>query len=319
MTRPLLSLFLLLLTLHPASGQVKGLLGLPDRIMSSSRIGRVSSRDVLQIPMPDSSKVIFPSSGTDFISEDYDFFKYLLDNGYSLDARTLSKHPYFPSDTLDFLRAKVLFSDRKLSQAADLFSKVPVSSVFGPESLFYGVVSLSTLGEYDRASWMMESVSEEPVFSEGGPYSELALLQNAGLALLRGNKDDWLRLSGGFTYSDYTLEEQRNDGRSTGKREKHTGEGHAWNPAADEHGRIHSDQQDLFGGGDEGLADRLDPYEAIQGASLQCITSGNRWWRSRTGHKARGSNPGPERDTFPRRIRPDAQISTGGPSGAYGG
>ena len=103
--------------------------------MSSSRIGRVSSRDVLQIPMPDSSKVIFPSSGTDFISKDYDFFKYLLDNGYCLDARTLSKHPYSSSDTLDFLRAKVLFSDRKLSQAADLFSKVPVSSVFGPESL----------------------------------------------------------------------------------------------------------------------------------------------------------------------------------------
>ncbi len=207
MTRPLLSLFLLLMTLPSASGQVKGLLGLPDRMMSSSRIGQVSSREVPQLPMPDSSKVVFPSAGTDFISEDYDFFKYLLDNGYSLDASTLSKHPYSPSDTLDFLRAKVLFSDRKLSQAADLFSKVPVSSVFGPESLFYGVVSLSTLGEYDRASWMMDSVSEEPVFSEGGPYSELALLQNAGLALLRGNKDDWLRLSGGFTYSDYSLEE----------------------------------------------------------------------------------------------------------------
>ena len=189
----------LILTMHPVSGQVRGILGLPDRIMSSSRIGRVSTRSLPQVPQADSGRIVFPVAGKESVSKDFDFFNYLLDNDLGLDARTLASRPYSASDTLDFMRAKVLFSEKKLSQAAELFGSVPSDSPFGPESFFYKVVSLSSLGEYETAAGMLPY--------EGGPYAELSALQKAGLSLLMGKEDEWIRSSAAFGYEDYTLAE----------------------------------------------------------------------------------------------------------------
>ena len=189
----------LILAMHPVSGQVRGILGLPDRIMSSSRIGRVSSHAVPQVPPADPGRIEFPGGGNEFVSKDFGFFNYLMDNELTLDAKTLASRPYYASDTLDFMRAKVLFSEKKLSQAAELFGSVPSDSPFGPESFFYRVVSLSSLGEYETAAGMLPY--------EGGPYAELSALQKAGLSLLMGKEDEWVRSSAAFGYEDYTLAE----------------------------------------------------------------------------------------------------------------
>ena len=104
---------LTILAMPVASGQTRGILGLPDRIMSSSRIGRVSVHQAPELPAPDPGRISFPGGGDRSISLDYDFFNYLSENELRLDAKTLACQPYAPSDTLDFIRAKVLFSDRK--------------------------------------------------------------------------------------------------------------------------------------------------------------------------------------------------------------
>ena len=194
-----LALLLLVLAFSGAEAQVRGILGIPDRIMSSSRIGKVSTREVPILPPADTSQLLFPNTGSRHVSKDYDFFNYLVDNDLKQDAVTLVSGSYAASDTLDFIRAKVLFNERKYRQSSGLFSQVPSTSAFGPESFYYNIVALSGIGEYDKASKMLSSLSETE------PYSELASLQAAGLALLRGNKEDWLRCSSGFTYSDYAL------------------------------------------------------------------------------------------------------------------
>ena len=206
MPRRILLILLVLLAAPMAYGQVSRILGFPDRVMSSSRIGSVSTHQAPRMPVPDTATVSFPLDGSRAVSEDYGFFNYLLDNGLAQDARTLLSGPYAKSDTLDFLRGKILFSELKLSQASDLFSKVPASSPFGPEAFYYRVVALSTLGEYDEASGLLSS-SFPKAFPEGGPYPELTDLQAAGLALLRGSKEEWASRSAGFTYSDFALAE----------------------------------------------------------------------------------------------------------------
>ena len=207
MPRRSLSILILLVLMPSVHGQVKGVLGFPDRVMSSSRIGRVSAIQAPSRPSPDFGRVSFPASGTRPVSKDYDFFNYLIDNDLKQDAITLASERFAESDTLDFLRAKILFSRLKLAQASELFANVPSSSAFGPESFFYRVVALSTLGEYDEASSLLSSPSLPQGLSEGGPYAELAALQAAGLALLRGDEEQWKRNSSLFSYDDYALSE----------------------------------------------------------------------------------------------------------------
>lgn len=227
MPRRIPIIILLCALAFPAQGQVRGVLGLPDRIMSSSRIGRASAREVPTVPEADTSRIQFPASGTRNISDDYDFFNYLKDNDFRLDTKTLLLGSYAPSDTLDFLRAKVLFSELKLAQASELFSKVPYDSPFGPESFYYRIVSLSSAGEYDRAYGLLSSPPVQTRFSEGGPYAELAALQAAGLSLLRGKEDEWLRHSSSFTFGDYALEESERVMSEIGQRRFGTKSKHA--------------------------------------------------------------------------------------------
>lgn len=205
MLRFLSTALAILLAVAPAAlGQVRNILSLPDRIMSSSRIGRVSKIQYDPIPLPDTSRLVFPTGGTMSISKDFDFFNYLSGEGLDTDGRTLVCGNYAPSDTLDFLRGKVLFSSRRWSQSADMFALVPAASAFGTESFFYRINSLAYLGEYGRAS---EILSEAAGPFMEGPYKELYHQQGAGLALLRNDIEGWNRHSGGFTYSDYNLEE----------------------------------------------------------------------------------------------------------------
>ena len=196
-------LFLSLVLPFAASGQAGGILGLPDRIMSSSRIGRVSSANIPELQVRDTSSVDFPEGGTRWVSEDYPFFKYLSDNNLKQDALTLVSGAYAPSDTLDFLRAKVLFSESRFSTASRLFGKVPPSSAFGPEALHYRVVSLASNGDFKGAA---RTLDQNP-YSPGERGYELSALQGAGIALLRADKEEWDRRSTCFTYGDFAMAE----------------------------------------------------------------------------------------------------------------
>ncbi len=179
---------------------MRSIFGWPDRVMSSSRIGRASSRTVPDLPVWDTARIAFPAAGSRAVSPDYEFFNYLIDNDLREDALTLSQSAYAPSDTLDFLRGWALFGRRNLSQASEFFSRVPLSSPFGARSLFYDAVSQEYLGNYDRAASRLPS-------QEGTEYSELAALHGAGIALLRNDRQEWDRCSSRFTYSDYRLSE----------------------------------------------------------------------------------------------------------------
>lgn len=207
MIRRLTAVLVLLLASVPTiSGQARKIFSLPDRMMSSSRIGKVSTISGPSVPLPDSSRISFPEGGSRFISEDIGFYEYLSGEGLDTDAGTLVRGSYMPADTLDFLRGKELFSTRRWAQASELLSKVPSTSAYWTESFFYHVNSLVFLGQYGPAA--SEHASREKAFAySGGPYNELYAQQGAGLALLRNDKENWLRYSSTFTYSDYTLEE----------------------------------------------------------------------------------------------------------------
>ena len=155
MGRRALILILSLLPFLPAAGQVRGWAGLPDRILSSTRLGKMSARTVPALPVWDDTPVTFAPDGARPVSADFDFANYLLDNGLRHDALTLVRGSFAPSDTLDYLRGWVLFGDRKLSQASAFLGRVPASSVFYDKSLFYNVVSLANLGDYARAASLL--------------------------------------------------------------------------------------------------------------------------------------------------------------------
>lgn len=199
MGRRALILILSLLPFLPAAGQVRGWAGLPDRILSSTRLGKMSARTVPALPVWDDTPVTFAPDGARPVSADFDFANYLLDNGLRHDALTLVRGSFAPSDTLDYLRGWVLFGDRKLSQASAFLGRVPASSVFYDKSLFYNVVSLANLGDYARAASLLPAARPA--------HAELAAVEGAGLALLSGRPQDWPSLSSRFTFQDYNLAE----------------------------------------------------------------------------------------------------------------
>lgn len=207
MIRRLTAVLALLLAVVPTiSGQARKIFSLPDRMMSSSRIGKVSTISGPSVPLPDTSRISFPEGGSRFISEDIGFYEYLSGEGLDTDAVTLLRGRYVPSDTLDFLRGRELFSTRRWTQASELLARIPSSSAYWTESFFLDINSLVFLGQYDSAASKL-ATGEQAFSHSGGPYNELYAQQGAGLALLRNDKGNWLRYSGAFTYSDYTLEE----------------------------------------------------------------------------------------------------------------
>jgi len=202
MRRLLLTLLLLLLALSESAAQsfCRNVFGFPDRLMSGTAIGRVSRKPVASLPQWDDARVAFAQDGTRPISADFDFSQYLLDKGLTRDALTLLQGPYAPSDTLSYLRARLLFDSRKLQQAADLFAEVPLASTaYGSESHYYSIVSLTNLGQWDAAKALLPDSPAE--------YASLTALEGAGLALLQNDRAEWARWKSDFSEENYHLAE----------------------------------------------------------------------------------------------------------------
>lgn len=199
MTRRCHLLTLALLACLPLSGQtvIGKVLRFPDRIMSDGRIGRISQHRVAAMPEWDFREAVFAPDGTRPVSADLDFLQHLRDNNLSADIHTLLLGSYAPSDTLDWLRGRSLFDQRKIAQAADLLSAIPEDSPFSAPARFHAVVARAYLGDYDPAL----------IPSAAGPYRELSAYQGSALALLRQDEAAWKEASSRFGREDYLLGE----------------------------------------------------------------------------------------------------------------
>lgn len=214
--RLLLSWLLALSCIGQAGAQVRSILSWPDRVMSGGRIGRVSARESLSLPVWDTAAVAFAPPGSRSVTEDYPFVTYLFENGLNRDALTLLSGSYLPSDTLSWLRGRVLFAERNPGMAARCFSQVGPASGFAAAARSYRVVSLAYMGDYAGALAALPQALPGKDLASGEPgavgpgetaYAELAALQGAGLGLLTRREAVWETCRKAFTFQDYRLAE----------------------------------------------------------------------------------------------------------------
>ena len=155
---------------------------------------RLSIAAVLLLLLP-----CLPARSQDtWVSKDYDFAVYLIDNDLKRDAAKLLSGSYNPSDTLTWLRGWTAYQLKQLDTALPILKSVPADSPFKDRSIFYSTAVSAHLGNYNP-SRELETYS--------GPYAELKGLQLAGLALLRDDPDSFKRAAASFTYSDYTIQD----------------------------------------------------------------------------------------------------------------
>lgn len=134
------------------------------------------------------------------VSDEFEFINYLIGNELPGEAVTfLSQDIFQPSDSLDYLRGWADYNAKKLEEASIQFDKVGSESAFYDKSLFFNVISNAHLGKYDKCQSLLDSYS--------GPYKELHSVEQAGIALLKGSPEDYLKASSGFTYSKFALTE----------------------------------------------------------------------------------------------------------------
>ena len=135
---------------------------------------------------------------TTWISSDYDFAGYLIDNDLKQDAKALlSRDVYFPSDTLTFLRAWTAYQLKELEEADCLLRQIPTSSSLWEKAFFYSNAVSAHLGDYDAPVQRLQAYS--------GPYKELCGEQLAGLALLRDDPSAFKAAATSFSYTDFAL------------------------------------------------------------------------------------------------------------------
>ena len=188
-----------------SEGLFPAILSTPDYMMRSGRIGSAQRHDIPQAPAFTPGEGLPSPSPTPslFASKDAAFVDYLIGNGMESDAATLlTRGPYHVSDTLRYLQGWACYSAKRLDLAAEAFDLVPQDSPFHDKSLFFNVISNAHMGRLGRSSELLEGYH--------GPYSELKSLQQAGIALLEGRKDGFVKASQGFTFSQYALTESEN-------------------------------------------------------------------------------------------------------------
>lgn len=148
--------------------------------------------------VPLAQSTAFPSSSR-WVSKDYEFVQYLIENDLKSDARQLLfGQSFHPSDTLTFLKGWALYQLKELEPAGDWLQAVPQASGFYDKAFFYSNAISAHLGDYTGPAERLEAYS--------GPYAELKGMQLAGLALLRDDPDAFRSASSAFRYNDFALE-----------------------------------------------------------------------------------------------------------------
>lgn len=133
-----------------------------------------------------------------WVSADYDFVEYLIDNNFKQDAYALLKRDvYHPSDTLTFLRGWTDYQLRNLEPALAQLRSVPQNSAFATKAFFYGNAVSAHMGDYSSPVSLLKAYN--------GQYQELKSLQLAGLALLGKDPEAYREAAKGFGYADFAL------------------------------------------------------------------------------------------------------------------
>ena len=199
--RLILPALMLLLSISSHAQKVRGIFSLSDWITSNSYLAHAGKQYLKPIPPKPSTyepEAFNPALPAGNIGADGEFILDLLDRGLKEDALVLlGEGNYAPGDSLSFFRGLALFDDRQF-EAADKW----LSQVNGPlseQALFYGNVARIQL---DRPFDALTSFR-----GYNGPNSEMAALQQAGLALITGNVSMFREQEMAFTYSDYRLAE----------------------------------------------------------------------------------------------------------------
>lgn len=182
------------------NGVIPGFIITTDRLTRCSRIGMAGHKEPAVVPRPDSFAEYPVMKKASSVSADYDFIQYLFGNGMDEESVALLEGTeYSPSDTLNYLRGWSYYSTQRLEKAVKSFSSVPSESPFYDKSLFFAVASDAHLGEYGHAGELLSSYT--------GPFAEVAKLQEAGLALLKGDRDGYLTAASAFTLPEGPLGE----------------------------------------------------------------------------------------------------------------
>ncbi len=133
-----------------------------------------------------------------WITSDFAFTEYLIDNGLKKDASALlSRGTYFASDTLTFLRGWTDYQLKKLEPALEQLRAVPAGSAFAQKAFFYGNAISAHLGDYSTPAALLADYD--------GQYQELKSVQLAGLALLQGDPAAYRDAACAFGYRDFAL------------------------------------------------------------------------------------------------------------------
>ena len=165
------------------------------------------------------------NSATRWVSQDFDFVQYLLDNDLKQDARQLLfSDTFHPSDTLTYLRGWTLFQLKELEAANGYLQAVQPASTFYDKSFFYSNVVYAKLGDYRSPAGRLEAYD--------GPYAELKGMQLAGLALLRDDPEAFKSAAGAFRYDDFKLESAERDMMDIYERRYNTAQKSPWLAAA---------------------------------------------------------------------------------------
>lgn len=158
-----------------------GLLQSIDGLMSSGRIasaGRKNFPEALAPSLPPLSAQ--PSFGSNSVTQEFGFIRYLFDNNLRSDALTLLNAPYFSdSDTLSYLRGKAFFESRRLYDASAQFARVPYSSAFFEAARFHDLTARLYVGDYSGAAALLDDCK--------GCREDLLSLDRAALSLLAGD------------------------------------------------------------------------------------------------------------------------------------
>ncbi len=134
-----------------------------------------------------------------WVSGEYAFTDYLIDNDLKQDARSLLfADGFHPSDTLTYLRGWTLYQLKELEQARSYLQNVPRGSSFYDKAFFYSNAISAHLGDYETPAAKLKEYS--------GPYVELKEMQLAGLALLRDDPEAFKSAAESFRYQDHALQ-----------------------------------------------------------------------------------------------------------------
>lgn len=146
-----------------------------------------------------------------FIKQDFDFASYLIGNNLKEEAITLIKEidsntysqDIETKDSINFLKAWVLYSNKKLIDASVLFEKVNKASMLYPQTVFFNSISNAHLGNYEKADRILSDFEDSL-----GNYSSIYNLEKAGLSLLKRDFNSFNYYKEKFTYDNFATSQE---------------------------------------------------------------------------------------------------------------